>query len=98
MVSGPPAPSYCPWPMSSRQSRRPAANEEAVEKQQEHCAEDRSNDPGTFTRVAIPAECASNEPGEQRAGDTQQHRDQEAARIPTGHEQFGDRADDEPDD
>src|SRR4051794_19859012 len=87
-----------PWFTSSRQRCTPPADEEPVEEQQEHCAEHRSNDPGTSSRIAVPTERSANEPGEQRAGDTQQDRNQKAARITSRHEQFGDSADNEPDD
>ena len=54
--------------------------------------------PGPCARIRVPAQRSSNETGQQRTGDAQQHRDDEAARVLPGHQQLRDRPDDQTND
>ncbi len=48
-------------------------------------------------RIGVPAECPPNKPRQQGAGHTDQHGDDYPTRIPPGHQQLGDRTNDQSD-
>src|SRR5690606_35550551 len=52
---------------------RARAEDQAVRAEQHHRAEDRRDDARIVARLAVPAELAANQPGDERTGDAEQH-------------------------
>jgi hypothetical protein len=78
-------------------SLRPAPKKEPVQEQQDHRADDRS-DEACWLSGLIPAECLAEITGNKRAGDAEQNRNDATAGIFSRHQQFRDGADDKADD
>src|SRR5207247_148647 len=66
-----------------------------IEREQNNRAEYRHQEPGVVVR-AVPTRRAADESAEQGAGNAQQHGDDEAARVPAGHDELRDHPDDQP--
>lgn len=73
------------------------ALDEVVDAEQNESAEQRHEEAGGLAWLIV-SDGAAEVCSEEGAGDADEHRDPEATRIPSGHDELGDDADDEPDD
>jgi hypothetical protein len=67
---------------------RCSADNQAVDTQDDDCAEDRKDEPRGFA-FRVPAYGASNQTSKERASNTEQHRNYDSAGITSRHQEFG---------
>src|SRR5262249_31574549 len=75
--------------------RVPTPHDEPVDPEQDHRADDRGDDAWTLSWILVPARSAAEKPGQERARDAEQHRDDDAARVLARHEELRQRPGDE---
>src|SRR5262249_5481684 len=83
--------------LSSRTSDASADEQHAIERQENDGADDRHEVPRALVR-SVPPQRLTDPSAEQRAGDAEQNRHDEPARIASRHDELGDRADNQPED
>src|SRR5918995_837676 len=91
-----------PWLFAERlilawRSGRPAAQDQAIDEQDDERPNDRGDEAGALARI-VPADRLAEESGEQRSGDAEKDGDDAPARIAPGHQQLGKPAGQQADD